>query len=766
MKGFIAECVVVLLNAFVLFSCTKNDCPTAPKAEYSPAEQAMAAQELVKRITGSHFGRFEIVVDPVLKDGCDWFAYYASGDGQIVLEGNEGVSVASALHAYLKQYCGWHSSWCGNNHGLPESLPLPLERVEKKSPYKYRYNLNYCTFNYSLSWWDEERWQQEIDFMAMNGINMPLALTGQNTVWQKVYRRLGFTDKELEGFFSGPAFFNWFWMGNLDGWGGPLPQSFIDAHENLQRFILSRERSLGMTPVLPAFTGHVPPAFEKKFPEVKVGKTTWLDYPEVTVLDPSEEMFTTIARMFIEEQTATYGTNHYYTADTFNENLPPVNDPEYLTAMSKVVYDGMAAADPQAVWLMQAWLFYHHADFWGKSQIEALLKPVPDGNMIILDLFADFKPVWERAGLFYGKQWIWCMLQNFGQRPCLCGSSESVANDPNSLLHNPAAGNMQGIGLTMEGINQNPFIFAMMFENVWQDAPVDRDSFLEDWLDCRYGMRTARQAASGSVKTVSYEDSVTVTRAWQSLLHSVYSNETNPDGGGWPGIAKRPVFKGYADSLAVPELFYSLDSLVAAWDGMIRCADAFSGSDCFRYDIVDITRESLLDLLDIMHYKSQQCFYASDRDGFAEYAADVMELADDIDMLLSTRKEFLLGPWVESAKAYGTTDAERDLYEWNAKTQITLWGVPGSALNDYACKSWSGLVKDFYKKRYQLFYQCQMQALESGKPFDYDGSMKSCLEFEKGWTEGHDLYPVEPSGSEIDICLRLWSKYRQNMHGM
>ena len=59
-----------------------------------------------------------------------------------------------------------------------------------------------------------------------------------------------------------------------------------------------------------------------------------------------------------------------------------------------------------------------------------------------------------------------------------------------------------------------------------------------------------------------------------------------------------------------------------------------------------------------------------------------------------------------------------------------------------------------------------MHALESGKPFDYDGFMKSCLEFEKGWTEGHDVYPVEPSGSEIDICLRLWSKYRQNMHGM
>lgn len=143
-----------------------------------------------------------------------------------------------------------------------------------------------------------------------------------------------------------------------------------------------------------------------------------------------------------------------------------------------------------------------------------------------------------------------------------------------------------------------------------------------------------------------------------------------------------------------------------------------------------------------------------------------MELADDIDMLLSARKEFLLGPWVESAKACWTTDAERDLYEWNAKTQITLWGVPGSVLNDYACKSWSGLVKDFYKKRYELSYQGRMHALESGQPFDYDGFVEECLAFEKAWTEGHDLYPVEPSGSEIDICFRLWSKYRRNMHGM
>ena len=361
-------------------------------SDCSPHDLKKAAEALVERVTGDKAESFNVVITPDRPEGKDWFALY-SEDGKIVLEGNNGVSVASALHRYLRQYCGWHWSWCGSSTALPERLPLPVERVDRVSPYKFRYYLNYCTFNYSMSWWDRDRWQQEIDFMAMNGINMPLAITGQNTVWQKVYRKLGFTDEELDVFFSGPAFFNWFWMGNLDGWGGPLPQSFVDAHEKLQKFILGRERSLGMTPVLPAFTGHVPPSFETRFPEAKVDKTEWIDYPAVSLLSPADSMFSVIAKMFIEEEINTYGTNHFYTADTFNENLPPTSDPDYLASMSRVVYDGMSAVDPEAVWVMQAWLFYHQADFWGDEQIEALLSPVADDRMLLLDLFADMKPV-------------------------------------------------------------------------------------------------------------------------------------------------------------------------------------------------------------------------------------------------------------------------------------------------------------------------------------------------------------------------------------
>lgn len=167
----------------------------------------------------------------------------------------------------------------------------------------------------------------------------------------------------------------------------------------------------------------MPPGFETKFPGVRVSKTEWIDYPAVTLLNPSEEMFGTIAKLFLEEQIATYGTNHFYTADTFNENLPPVSDAEYLSAMSKVVYDGMTAvrsagrvAHAGVAVLSPGRLLERGAD-------RGAAETHPRRRMLLLDLFADYNPVWKRARAFFGKNWIWCMLQNFGQRQCLCGTS-------------------------------------------------------------------------------------------------------------------------------------------------------------------------------------------------------------------------------------------------------------------------------------------------------------------------------------------------------
>ena len=60
-----------------------------------------------------------------------------------------------------------------------------------------------------------------------------------------------------------------------------------------------------------------------------------------------------------------------------------------------------------------------------------------------------------------------------------------------------------------------------------------------------------------------------------------------------------------------------------------------------------------------------------------------IDLLKDMEEILSTNKNFLLGPWLESAKALATNDEEKKIYEFNARNQITLWGPNGEIL-DYA----------------------------------------------------------------------------------
>ena len=733
--------IAFVLAAFLMISC--SECPKSA-ADVGLDQQVKAAKALVGRVTAGRQSEFAVKIVPQQQDGKDWFAYYTE-DGKVVLEGSNGVSVASALNHYLKENCGWHLSWCGKQEVLPQTLPLPTDKVMKVSPYKYRYYLNYCTFNYSMSWWDFDRWQKEIDFMALNGINMPLALTGQNSVWQRVYRKLGFTDEELETFFSGPAYFNWFWMGNLDGWGGPLPQSFMDDHEQLQKKILTAERTLGMTPVLPAFTGHVPPTFEKKFPDAKVRKTEWVNFPEVSILDPEEELFTEIGKMFIQEQTELYGTDHFYSADTFNENTPPTNDSTYLAQMSAKVYSAMQDVDPDAVWVMQGWLFYHERDFWGEPEIKALLGAIPDDRMIILDLWSERHPVWKRTNAYYGKPWIWCMLHNFGQNINMSGNATSVANDPANALVDPNAGNMSGIGLTMEGIGQNPMVYALMLENVWRDKPIDNDEFIKSYLTQRYG----------SCPENAY-------KAWQIIMASAYENTVN-NGGQESIITGRPNFKVNPGGTTNTKAHYHKADLIKAWQLLIPCTEELGASDGFRYDLVDVTRQVLADYASILQQNVASMYLSGDLAGFKTTSDEFLGLIDDMDKLLGTRSEFLLGKWLSDARSIGHTQQEKDIYEHNARNQITLWGNKDCRIRDYACKHWNGMMSGFYKPRWERFFDTVSAAIRQGVEYDEKSFVEASKEWEWEWTLGHEEYPDEPEGSEIEECCRIWEKYYQEI---
>lgn len=58
------------------------------------------------------------------------------------------------------------------------------------------------------------RWEQEIDWAALQGINLPLAPAGSEAVWADTFTQdFALTPADLAGFFTGPAFLAWC------GWG-------------------------------------------------------------------------------------------------------------------------------------------------------------------------------------------------------------------------------------------------------------------------------------------------------------------------------------------------------------------------------------------------------------------------------------------------------------------------------------------------------------------------------------------------------------------
>ena len=203
----------------------------------------------------AHSFQFQLLTDSV---DIDRFTL-ESDNGKILIKGNNRNSLAVGLNHYLKYYCQAHVSWYASDSVvMPAQLPEVEAPVILRSKCKNRFFLNYCTFGYSMPYWKWSDWERLIDWMALNGVTMPLAITGQESIWYKVWTEMGLSDEEVRTYFTGPAHLPWHRMSNVDYWQSPLPQSWLADQEKLQKLILERERAFDMTPILPAFAGHVP----------------------------------------------------------------------------------------------------------------------------------------------------------------------------------------------------------------------------------------------------------------------------------------------------------------------------------------------------------------------------------------------------------------------------------------------------------------------------------------------------------------------------
>lgn len=646
---------------------------------------ASPVDSLAARVTeGTSAGRILFSEVPSAQD---FFEISSDPQGRVVIQGNNTVSMAVGLNWYLKYVAGIHISWNNLTQPLPDNLPLPDGAIRRQASVPHRYYLNYCTFSYSMAFWDEDRWMKEIDWMALHGINMPLSLTGAETVWRNLLRKLGYSDEEVGEFVSGPAYFAWWQMNNLEGWGGPLPDSWYDNQEKLQKKIVARMRQLGIEPVLPGYAGMVPRNIGERLGYKIDDPGKWCGFPRPAFLSTSDEHFDTIADMYYNELTSLYGTSAYYSMDPFHEggSVAGVD----LPAAGTKLMAAMKRANPDAVWVVQS---------WQANPRPAMIDTLDAGSMLILDLYSEKVPKWRRNSGYGKHDWAYCMLLNFGGNVGMHGRMESLVNGFYEAKGGVAGNHLTGVGATPEGIENNPVMYELLYELPWRDETFDTGEWLAGYLKARYGTDTLPSDTR---------------RGWEALRATVYNAPTDYRGEGTAEslFCARPRWGvSSASTWGSSKLFYDADSTAVAAAAMAaRC-----GNTNYRYDSADIQRQANADRGNVLLSHMAQARELGDSAALLALSDEFLNLILVQDSLLSQQPDMCVDTWLDAASALAGSDpAARELYRRNAAMLVTVWGDSVAAnsggLHDYSHREWAGLLRELYYPRWKAFFDSELR---------------------------------------------------------
>lgn len=675
-----------------------------------------------------------------LKGEKDFFELDQKGN-KVVVRGNNYVSIATGINWYLKYYAGINLSWNGMKADLPEVLPPVLKKERHETDLKLRYDFNYCTFSYSMAFWDWKRWEQEIDWMALHGINLPLAMVGTDVVWKNVLEELGYTREEINAFIAGPGFQAWWLMNNLEGWGGPNPDSWYERQAELQKRILKRMREYGIEPVLPGYSGMVPHNAKDRLGLNVADPGRWNGYPRPAFLQPTDPQFERIAALYYREMTRLYGKASYYSMDPFHEggNTSGVD----LEAAGKAIWKAMKQANPRAAWVVQA---------WGANPRPQMIRNLPAGDMVVLDLFSESRPQWgDPASSWYRKEgfgqhdWLFCMLLNYGGNVGLHGKMAHLIEEFYKAKDSSFGKTLKGVGMTMEGIENNPVMYELLCELPWREQRFSKDEWLEGYLKARYGKSDSQ-----------------VSQAWMLLSNTIYNcpAASTQQGTHESILCARPSWKAYqVSSWSEMSDYYDPADVIRAAGMMVDAAERFRGNNNFEYDLVDIVRQAVAEKGRLMYRVLVDAYKAGDRELFKLSSDQFLRLILMQDRLLATRSEFKVGRWLESARNLGSTEEEKDWYEWNARVQITTWGnrvaADDGGLHDYAHREWNGLLRDFYYLRWKTWLDEQLKSFEGGQPKAID-----FYALEEPWTLKHNSYASEAEGNPVDIACEIYREIK------
>lgn len=668
-------------------------------------------------------------------------------NGTLYVKANNYISACMGIYDYLKKYCGVQLSWCGNRAINITELTMFDGVFSREIEQKFRVYMNYCTLDYSMCWWDFSRWEKEIDFMAMNGINMPLAVIGSEAVLYETLLEYGFSEREALDSISGPAFWAWQLMTNIEGYIPPKDKSYVYRRAELGKKILERYIEFGMQPIQQGFSGHVPMLFKSKFPDAKIlEQRGWCGFPKTAQLDPLDPLFLDFGKSYLNNLERIFGNYHYLACDPFHEGTPPKRWSWYLKAVGKTINHMYESFDSNSVWVMQTWSMRKH-----------IVKAVPKERLLLLDINSE-KTLSNKN--LWGYPVVAGMLHNFGGKNAMQGKLKLHCSNRYLKLKSNGA-NVVGTGMFMEGIEQNPVIYDLQLELLTSSKQIDCSQWLDDYIKRRYG-----------------KYSKTLRKAWDILLETCYSSSNDyQENEVGSALAARPQLMPIRTGpCCYTKIYYDTKLFEKAVSLFKSVSDEFGESDGYQYDLCDLVRQALSNRFYTNQSDFADAYSRKDIEALKILSEKQLNLLQDMDRFLANRSEFSLSRWIEDSHRLAGDEQEKKYFDFNARTLITLWGdVYGeNMLYDYSWREWSGLIGEFYFVRWKMFYDEVISQLEKGRHVDVlctadfvkrknyikSDFGKRLNDFENKWINTYSEYPY-PSDknvvSDAQMLIKKWN---------
>ena len=538
---------------------------------------------------------------------------------------------------------------------------------------------NYCTLSYTMAGWGKPAWTEELDRLQSEGYNVALMTAGVKQVWALTLKDMGYTREQIADFICDDAAQAWWLMGNMQCVGDGTPEGHypivtdedLAYDEEMGRWMVREMRKRGIEPIFQGYVGLLPSlSTSTPLHGSNIIRTGYYcaNQKSPDVLDPTSPAFKRFSEAWNKNLIKVYDLTpaeypKYLGGDLFQESHPPKTmTEEEKVNCAKFVQAYQQAAFPGVTWVLQS---------WQGTPDPSLRKGLDPKHTLIEYLDQTMSYTGARDFEF---PWVWAEVMNFGGNTGMYGAFKRFR-----ALGNVSGGspNFRGFALMSEGLETNPINYAMFLEhrNI-------SDEELEPWME------------SYRLKRYGYTDD-NLKKAYTICANTCWNPDLDQQG-------------------VVESVFCAFPSLnitsVSAWgpvtgtpydpEELMKAADYFDAAleanpelwenENFKYDWVDIHQQVLAD-------RGRQIVESGallTKEGRTEFR----ELLKACDETLAKSKYFTLD--------YQLSRIPREKDKKAYIRMITTW-TPSergqTILSNYAHRSYSGLMKDYYAKRWNKF---------------------------------------------------------------